>query len=217
MNVSDVNVRVRRTFGDEAAVQVTDADIIRWINDAQIEIVKNNDSALQKTGYVNLVADQSVYSLPDDLLILRSLRYKFSDNQSYNSLRFKNMQEFDQTIDGWDGTLFPSDRPIFFTVYEGKVTLFPTPSQSMTSGLKVLYNTKPTDVVTNVDSLSLPLIYHNTIVKYCLYQASLLDEDREPAVLYKTDFQQDIQVLQNNEVQDPVETYQTITVRDYDL
>jgi hypothetical protein len=215
--VSDVITRVRRTFGDEAAVQVTDADVIRWINDAQIEIVKNNDSALQKTSLLNLVADQSVYTMPTDMLILRSLRYKFSSDLSFSHLKFKNMQEFDTAIDGWDGTQFGSDRPIFFTMYEGKATLFPTPSEAMAFGLKVLYNMTPTDTVLNTDALGLPLIYHNTIVKYCMYQASLLDEDREPAVLYKTEFQQDMVTLQQNETQDPTEVYQTITVREYDM
>ena len=40
MIVSDVMLRVRRTFGDEAAVQVTDDDLIRCVNYAQVEIIK---------------------------------------------------------------------------------------------------------------------------------------------------------------------------------
>lgn len=216
MIVSDVITRVRRTFGDDAAVQVTDADVIRWINDGQIEIVKNNDSALQKTAFVDLVLGQSTYSLPTDLLILRSLRYKFVDMLSFSSLRYKNMQEFDDSIDGWDGTGYTQGNPVFFTTYEGKAILFPTPNQSLVSGLKVLYNRTPTDVVANGDSLSLPLLYHNTIVKYCMSQASLLDEDHDPALMYKTDFQSDMNTLQGTEVQDPVSTYPVVTVLDFD-
>ena len=37
--VSDIATDVKRTFGDEAGVQVNDTDIARWINSAQIEIV----------------------------------------------------------------------------------------------------------------------------------------------------------------------------------
>jgi len=214
---SDVIIRVRRTFGDEAAVQVEDDDIIRWINDAQVEIVKRNDAALQKTDFINLVANQATYVLPTDLLILRSLRYKYSGMLSYSNIRYKNMQQFDETMDGWDGTLYGASSPEFFTMYEGKAILFPVPDQSSTLGLKVLYNKKPVDVVIASDALSLPLIYHNTIFTYCMWQASLLDEDHEPAVMYQSTFQDDLSILSNKETSDPVATYQTITVMAEDL
>lgn len=216
MIVSDIVTRVRRIFGDEAAVQVTDADIMRWINDGQIEVVKHNDGALQKTSLINIVANQSSYTLPTDLLILRSLRYKFSDMLSFSALRYKNMQQFDDSIDGWDGTAYTAARPEFFTMYEGKALLFPTPDQSFTSGIKVLYNQKPTDVTTLSDALSLPLIYHNTLLKYCMWQASLLDEDHEPALMYKTDFQNDMSMLRTRETTEATATYTTITVLEYD-
>jgi hypothetical protein len=217
MIVSDVITRVRRVFGDEAAVQVQDADIIRWINDGQIEIVKNNDSALQKIGFVDLVANQATYALPTDLLILRSLRYKYSTDLSFTNLRYKNMQEFDEVVDGWDGTAFGPAPPQVFTMYEGKAILFPTPDQSFVGGLKVLYNQKPADVVGTSDAISLPLIYHNTIRSYCLWQASLLDDDRDPAILYRSDFQDDMKNLQNNENTDAVATYPIITVLTDDM
>jgi hypothetical protein len=209
-------MRVRRVFGDEAAVQIDDDDIIRWINDAQIEIVTNNDSALQKTDFVNLVAAQGTYILPTDLLVLRSLRYKFSDMLSFSALRYKNMQEFDNAIDGWDGAAYTNSSPIYFTMYEGKAILFPVPDRSATAGLKVLYNQKPADVAVVGDSLALPSLYHNTIFRYCMWQASLLDEDLEPAMMYQNTFQQGLVALANNETKDPVETYPTITVMEFD-
>jgi hypothetical protein len=102
-------------------------------------------------------------------------------------------------------------------MYEGKAILFPTPSESNTDGLKVLYNRKPTDVDDVSDELTLPLLYHNTLVKYCLWQASLLDEDHEPAIMHRSDFQSDMAVLVNRETRDPVDVYPTITVLPDDL
>jgi hypothetical protein len=215
--VSDIITRVRRTFGDEAAVQVVDADIIRWVNDAQVEVVKHNEGALQKSAFVNLVANQSSYTMPTDLLILRNLRYKFTDMQSYSRLRYKSMQEFDELIDGWDGTLYGTGNPQYFTMDEGLVVVFPTPNQASTNGLKILYNQKPTDVVDGTSSLALPLIYHNTIVKYCMWQASLLDEDHEPAMMYKSDFTDDTNLLITRETTEATATYKTITVMDDDM
>lgn len=217
MIVSDIIIRVRRTFGDEAAVQVTDADIIRWINDGQIEVVKHNEGALQKSDLVDIVVNLSTYTMPTDLLILRSLRYKFSSMQSFARLRYKSLQEFDELIDGWDGSLYGTGSPQYFTVDEGRVVLFPTPDQSAIDGLKVLYNQKPVDVVNTGDAISLPLIYHNTIVKYCMWQASLLDEDHEPAMMYKSDFTDDTNLLITRETTEATATYKTITVMEEDM
>lgn len=216
MNVQDIVTRVRRNFGDEAAVQLTDDDIIRWINDGQIEIVKNNQAALQKTDLIDLVAGTSQYVLPADLLLLRSLRYQYPDMLSFKAIIYKNMQEFDATIDGWDGSAYSTGHPSFFTMYEGKAILFPTPDTSVTDGLKVLYNQKPADVSSLVDSLSLPLIYHNTIYRFCMWQASLLDEDHEVGIMYQNTFQDDMGKLNGRENADPTEHYPTVTVLDFD-
>lgn len=216
MIASDIITRVRRTFGDEAAVQVTDEDVLRWINDGQIEVIKHNDAALQKTNFLDIVQGQSTYALPADLMILRSLRYKYGDMTSFLNLRYKNMQQFDETIDGWDGTTVGESRPSIFTKYEGNVILFPTPDGSGVAGLKVLYNQTPATVDDVADGLALPIIYHNTLMKYCLWQASLMDEDHEPALMYHSDFQSDMGMLQNRETQDVAATYQTITVTEFD-
>lgn len=135
---------------------------------------------------------------------------------SYSVLRYKNMQEFDDSIDGWDGSAYGQGSPQFFTMFENQAILFPVPNVSVTNGLKVLYNRKPVDVVGLSDNLDLPLLYHNTILKFCLWQASLLDQATEPAVMYRNDFQDDMVTLINNETQDPVATYPVITVLDFD-
>lgn len=217
MIVSDVIIRVRRIFGDEAAVQVTDDDVMRWINDGQVEIIKKNDGALQKTSLLNIVANQAQYTMPADLMILRSLRQKATSDLSFNTLKYMSIQQFDEAIDGWDGTALSTGTPQFFNVYEGKATLFPIPDASVTGGLKVLYNQQPTTVTLTSDSLSLPLIYHNSIVKYCMWMASLLDEDHEPALMYRDDFQTDISMLQTRETQEATSTYSTITVLEDDM
>jgi hypothetical protein len=216
MNVQNVIDRVRRTFGDEAAVQVADSDIINWINDGQIEIVKNNDAALQKTSTVNLVAGQASYTPPTDYLLIRTVRYKYTDMLAYSALKYKSIQELDESIDGWDGSAYVTGSPQYYTINDGTIVLFPVPDQSATAGLKILYNQKPTDVTTNADALAVPAIYHPTIVTYCLWQASLLDEDRDSAVLYQSNFKTDIDHLIGRENRDPTSTYPTITVLDYD-
>lgn len=216
MNVQDIVTRVRRSFGDEAAVQVTNEDVIRWINDGQVEIIKHNENALQTSDFIDLVANQSTYALPTDYLMLRSIRYKYTDMLSYSALKYLSMQQFDESIDGWDGTAYNSSSPRFYTINEGNLILFPTPDRDAVDGLKLLYNKKPIDVVALSDNLSLPLIYHNTIVNYCMWQASLLDEDHEPGLMYRANFDNDLGVLQNKEDKEATSTYPVITVLDFD-
>lgn len=217
MNVTDVVTRVQRLFGDEADVQLTEADVIRWINDAQREIVMHNEGVLQTTGLINLVADQDEYAFPTDLFILRSLRYKFTDDLSYNSIKFLNLQEFDTFISGWDGTFSGSARPQVYTTYENKIFLYPRPSENVTDGLKVLYSKKPTEISTSADPISLPIVYHNVIVKYCYMMAQEMDEEYEASAAAFATFRDDINTLSFKERHGSDEFYPTITVRPDDL
>ncbi len=59
---TDVATDIKRIFGDEAGVQITDSDIIRWIDVGQLEILKNTQ-ILKATSTSDLIAGQVVYSL----------------------------------------------------------------------------------------------------------------------------------------------------------
>lgn len=177
MNVGDVKTRVKRQFGDESGVQITDGDILRWINDAQRDIVNQNEGILEAIGTANLVADQMEYSLPADMLVLRSLSVKGATDLSYTSIKGMSLQEFDQYVDGWDGTFYGNGLPAAYSIFANTVKLYPRPRDSVTSGLKIYYQRFPVDRVLDADIIDLPLTYHNAVVSYCLGQAYELDED----------------------------------------
>lgn len=213
MNTDDVITRVKRIFGDESAVQLEDADIIRWINDAQREIVMHNEGVLETTAFINTTVDEDEYAFPSDLFILRSLRYKNDDMQSYNRLQYYNLAEFDNYINGWDGTAYGSKDPQVYTTYDRTIFVFPRPDKSTTNGLKVLYSSTPVDVTVGSDPLGLPLEYHNAIVKYATTKAYEMDEDYESSGLQFAQFQGDVATLGNREKYGAREFYPTITTR----
>lgn len=213
MNTQDVITRAKRTFGDESGVQLEDADVIRWINDAQQEIIMHNEGVLETTGLVDTVVDQDEYLFPTDLFILRSLRYKDDDMLSYSHIDFKNLQEFDNFINGWDGTYYGARRPYIYTTYDRTIFLFPRPNKSTTDGLKILYSQRPTEVTAGIDPLALPIQYHNAIVKYVLTKAYEMDEDYESSGLQFQQFQGDVASLGNREKYGAREFYPTITPR----
>lgn len=199
MNLGEIKTRVYRTFGDESAVQVTDADIVRWVNDGQRKICLENEGMLQSSTTTSIVANQQTYSLPADLLVLRSLQYKRTGDTSFYKLRYLSMQEFDEWIDGWNGTTYNSNDSTVYTVYAGEIILFPIPEQSGTNNLKIYYSAQPTDVANDNDNPSLPVIYHNALVDYCLSQAYMLDEDWNAAGNVSQKMQADINKLKSRE------------------
>jgi len=175
--VSDIQTRVKRQFGDESGVQVTDADILRWINDGMRQIVQNNEGLLEKSATTNLVASQQDYTLPIDLLILTLISCKVTGESSYTPLRHFSFTDFNVKIDGWDEATGSIARPELYTIYENEIKLFPIPDSSVTSGLKIYYKRIPTDVTLTTETPELPTLYHEALVKYCLAQAYEMDED----------------------------------------
>lgn len=179
MNVQDVVTRVKRTFGDEAGVQITDQDIIRWINDAQQEIGINNEGLMEARATANVVQNQTEYDVPADFSVLRSLKY--------NGYRMKSLSfaEFNEYVDGYSAapgvSPYGPGIPEYFMVWENKITVFPKPNTDLVNGLTIYYIKTPQSVGTLADGLTVPLTYHNSIVDYCLQQAYELDEDYNKA------------------------------------
>lgn len=209
MNVQDIVNRVTRTFGDEASVQITTDDIIRWVNDAQLEICINNEQLLQTSAVTDIVAGQKEYSLPANVAALRSLTYK--------GFRIKHMSfaEFNEYLDGYSAAQGVSPYgpgiPEVFMVWENKITLFPAPNTSIVGGMKIYYSKQPDSVGTLADPLSVPLAYHVSVADYCLARAYELDEDLEKAAFSKGRFDQTNQQLNDKQQWEAREYYPRIT------
>lgn len=211
MNVSDIKTRIKRQFGDESAVQISDADIYRWITDAQQAIVIQNEALLQTPATSVSVAGQADYNLPSDIVHLNSILYKKF------SLKKLSLQEMQEYIDGWqDSTVYSGGTPSNYFVFANTFTLFPTP---ITSGdeIKIYYSKRPTDVTQDSDPLVVPVQYHEAVVQYCLQQAHELDEDWAAAGQKANQFQQNINLLRDRETYQEDKFYPTITIRPEDL
>ncbi|SRR5216117_1919350 len=212
MQVQDVKLRVRRSFGDESSVQVTDADILRWINDGQREVVMQNPELLEKVSTTNAIAGTASYTYPTDLRLLRSIRYQNAAGLAYFHLQGLSIQEFDEYIDGYDGALFGQSDPVVYSTFAGSFVLFPTPATSVTNGIKLYYYRQPTDMVNDTDVLDMPLGYHSAIVEYCLKQAYELDEDWTSVGNKAQEFNAAVSGQKTQEKSQNRETYTKITV-----
>lgn len=217
MIVSDIKTRVRRKFGDEAAVQIDDADIVRWINDAQRDVVMKNETVLQTASTSNAVANQQDYTLPANLLVLRGVHYKNTSAPSYYKLQGMSFNEFDEQIDGWEGTLYGPSTPTVYTVYAGSIKVFPIPVSSGTANFKLYYSRQPVDVVADGDTIDLPLAYHNSIVDYCMAQAYEMDEDWNSANNSNATYDSRVRLNKEREEWGNHEVYPRITIEAEDL
>lgn len=217
MNVTEIQTWVKRQFGDEAGVQVTDADIIRWINSGQREIVRDNEGLLEKVSTTNSIAGVQEYSYPVDLLTLRGITYRDTSTTSYFKLKGYSFTEFNEYLDGFTGNVYANATPEVFTVYASKIYLFPIPDVSVANGIKIYYNRTPIDVAIGSDIPELPVSYHESLVKYCMKQAHLMDEDPEAATLQGQELASDLAVLKGSETWKIQERYPVITVLPEDM
>ncbi len=209
MNVQDVATRVKRTFGDEAGVQVSDEDIVRWINDAQEAIGLENPGLMEATAKTDAVLNQSEYDVPVDFSVLRSLKYR-----GYR-IKVMSFAEFNEYVDGYAATANVSPYgpgiPEIFMVWQNKITLFPKPNENNPDAITIFYMRHPTPVANLADSLDVPLQYHNAIVSYCLQQAYELDEDYQKAQLKKAEFTDSMMKLNDRNKWTSQEYYPRIT------
>lgn len=212
MIVSDIYSRVKRQFGDESGVQVTDADILRWINSGQREIVMQNEGLLEKTALTNTVENQQEYDLPVDLLVLKFISLKYTGQNSFFKLKGYSATKFNEYVDGWSGTDFGTGTPVAYTLFSGKIILFPIPDTTISNAIKIYYNRKPVDVTGSLDTPDLPEIYHESLVKYCLQQAYEMDEDWDASQLKGSAVDADISLLRGREEWKEQERYPVITV-----
>lgn len=207
---TDVADRIKRQFGDESGVQVTDADILRWINDAQREFTRTNN-LLQARGSLNVVAAQSEYPFPNDVLNLRSLNYDGYKLQGFTLIEFEEYLQANDPRGSATGT------PTCYTVWNDILRLYPTPDTSITDGLTILYIARPPVLTVLSDPLALPDEYFNRVVEYCLQQSYELDEDWAAAANKAAQLTSGLMQLQESQTWDKRDTYPVITILDEDL
>lgn len=211
MNVADIKMRAKRAFGDEASVQLFDADIIRWINDAMREIAQQND-LLETLATTALVSGQAEYTFPTDMLTLRAIRV---GNQKLQSLTLQQADEFITNYENPAG--YQTGQPTHFWVWANKFTVYPTPDASSATDVKTYYTRFPIDVAVDADIPELSVKYHARIVEYVLQQAYEMDENTEMSVNKASQFTSGLNNLKESDSWVERSVYPTITVLEDDL
>jgi hypothetical protein len=212
MNVVDIKKRVKRQFGDESGVQLTDEDIVRWINDAMREIATQNDNILETVATAAITSGTSEYSLPEDILKLHTIRY---DDKKLDVL---TLQEAEQSIIAYEQSgNYQSGTPVLAWIYANRVVLYPTPNTSGGSLLKIYYTRLPVEVALDADIPEFHVKYHPRIVEFVLQQAYEMDEDWAASGNKSAQFVSGLNTLKDSDSWVEQNTYPTILILPEDM
>lgn len=193
---SDIITRVKRQFGDESGVQITDDDVLRWIQDALREIFLQNDDLNMTVFTQDTIAGQASYSAVASVVaspfggIIR-VEARQDAFSSYYPLKYMTQIEFEKTFIGWNGPDAITGTPQAYTrslqsgSWNGGITVYPVPDIAVVGGLRISFSR-------NTNALSTPLAadqldsiihqdYFTVILEYCLMKAYELDENWEAA------------------------------------
>ncbi len=170
MDVNQVILAVKRQFGDETGAQITDADIIRWINDGQLIIYRKMEGAITNLGGITVAGAESI-ALPSNFLKLDAL---YLDGKKIQFIAYSQLKALYPTlaIDATGLTKFCSIKTVVGT--PSALILAPKPANQVIHEIR--YGARPIAVIAG-DQLSLDPAYHETLVTYCISRAKQLDGD----------------------------------------
>jgi hypothetical protein len=205
---NDVIAYVTRAFGDESGAQITDADIIRWINSGQSEINKEN-KILKATATTPLVIGTRSYTFPTpNILEIEVLQV---DGKPLQYMSFKEANEY---ITSEDPTFTATGTPWLWYEWGGDILVYPTPDAVLT--LTLYYIKYPDPIAAGVDTLNIPDSYFESLLQYCLSQAYEQDDDWTGSANKQQQFKESLTKLSDDGSRYNRQFYPTITVLDED-
>lgn len=191
--LDDIFTSVKRQFGDESGVQITDDDITRWANQACMEINSKN-KVLRKETYIAL-SNKSRVDSPDDSLIVLMVRYKETSSDDHGPI-LKNVPV--QDIYYISNPNSRKGTPTVWAIEGNSIVVDATPD-SIYSGLNVHYIPEPERMISKISTIPLPDRYYDRIIEFVLSKAYELDEDWQAQQVQKSSFESSLMMLNHAE------------------
>jgi hypothetical protein len=210
---TEVAERVKRQFGDPDGRQITDYDILLWINTSKQDIISQNP-ILKDSAATNVVANQDLYTYPSERVqYIEALHYEGVPLQYYS---FQEAQAYIlSTIP--EGEQIEAVKPQIWYERAGDIYLYPKPKENITNGLRMFFVKQPEDLAQLSDTLSVPDRYFQRVIDLVLARAYQLDENWEAAQYKQQEYVNAMGLLANQENVIQTNTYPTNTPRIEDL
>lgn len=190
--VQDVVTHVQRQFGDESGSQITQADIIRWINLGQLEITRQNPWN-QTTATTSTVANQDTYNFAGTNIIL--ILALFYNGVPLEQRSFNEVQELILSKTGV-GAPITASTPVLWYDWDDSIVLYPPPTNSGDT-IKLYCVTQPATVSLVTDPLTIPDIYFQSLINFVMAQAYELDDDWQGSTLTRKKYTDDMTQIED--------------------
>jgi hypothetical protein len=202
--VGDVYAQVKRVFGDESGVQLTNDDIARWINEAQSDIAEQNQ-VLQAVATMSTVSNQATYSLASVTPRIDSIASILLDGRRIGNIPISQAEESISQADPEGNEI---GAPQFWYEWAGQITFWPKPGQVYT--MLIRYTAEPADVTTTTtDLLSVPDECFSDVCNYVLMRAYEMDENAEMMAVKQAEYSTSVAERGETERQAATMTYET--------
>lgn len=202
---ADVSTYVKRQFGDESGVQVTDQDIWRWIDSAQVRIVADNQP-LKAKATTDVIEGQKDYDLSSlSIHQIESLHYggEYIEGTSF--------QEAERKVISGSDTFARTGKPVLWYEWAGQITFWPVPDVTIVNGIEVYYTKMPSKITAATTPLSVPDKFYEAICAWVLSKAYEMDEEFSQAQTQRDIFTSTLAGQMGEELTSENSTYPTIT------
>lgn len=167
MDFGDILSRTQREFGDENEIQIETDDVLRWANDAQLEIARKTECIVRETTFTSSAGIEA-YPLPADFMKIKDC--------FYNGVLMHPiaLSSLDSMAPDRKTSTTPFAYPFWYRVRSKQLLVWPLP-QDTGKTFDLEYVARPV-LFTGTNSTSeLPEQFVPEIVTYCLARAYALD------------------------------------------
>lgn len=190
MNVESLILGTQRLFGDTSEAQITRSDIIRWLNEGQIKIVRKTQ-CLQRHVETASVKGQASYELPDDCLFVRRATY---DDNLVPPVAFEELDTVAPDRDGSNST----GNAMYYYLWSNSIWFYPAASVTENGKIDIWYIRTPVELSSNSDEPEIPEYMHEQLINYAVMKAKELDEDYDAAMMLRNGFDVEMQDARND-------------------
>lgn len=210
---SRISTDVKDKFGDAGNVQITDAMVLRWINNGIRQIVASAPF-LKLSASFNQLANTASYAISTVLPAARIMAIH-SVVANGKPLKIVPFSEYEGLVLGSDidATTGAAE---YATYYGDTLTLWPVPTTTVAAGIVIYYDGYPADLALISDDLTVPDRFYNALQDYVFAQALELDENFEAAQIKLGHHEVNLQRQFELENRGPVDFYPTVTMDPYD-
>lgn len=176
---TDIIERVTDTLQDKDNIRWPRLELLRYINDAQREIVLKRPDSSAKTTAMSVTSGQTRQVLPaDGARLIEVVRNMGGDGVTAGkAVRLTAREVLDSQVPNWHVTPSGSVATHYVFDIRNPKTFYLYPKPASAYFIELVYSAAPVNLPAESGTISLDDIYANAIIAYVLMRAYQKDED----------------------------------------